>query len=174
MIVTDVLLPNSSAHDVCAQLKRHASTRNTPVIAYAGAYHSVPAERAPTETNPVLEHDCLQVAEGLMLVCLNCLIVRNVRIVIQRCEGIDQARKAIILANRIRVPIGANRCSQPQVRFDCPLILEINAQAVDGQRISRKFGKVLAVPVADVAPLPFAGVNSPLAKSVRFEKPTVP
>jgi DNA-binding response OmpR family regulator len=36
MIITDVLLPNGSAHDVCQQLQQHPSTRETPVIAYTG------------------------------------------------------------------------------------------------------------------------------------------
>jgi DNA-binding response OmpR family regulator len=36
VIVTDVLLPNGSAHDVCRQLQHHAAMRKTPVIAYTG------------------------------------------------------------------------------------------------------------------------------------------
>jgi len=36
VIITDVMLPNGSAHDVCQQLQQHVSTRETPVIAYTG------------------------------------------------------------------------------------------------------------------------------------------
>jgi DNA-binding response OmpR family regulator len=36
VIVTDVILPNGSAHAVCQQLQQHRSTRETPIIAYTG------------------------------------------------------------------------------------------------------------------------------------------
>jgi CheY-like chemotaxis protein len=36
VIVTDVMLPNGTARDVCEQLQQHPSTRDTPVIAYTG------------------------------------------------------------------------------------------------------------------------------------------
>src|SRR5580692_1361725 len=48
----------------------------------SGADDGVPAERTPADTEPGLESNFLQFAEGPMLVGLNCLIVRNCRIVI--------------------------------------------------------------------------------------------
>jgi CheY-like chemotaxis protein len=36
VIVTDAMLPNGTARDVCEQLQQQPSTRDTPVIAYTG------------------------------------------------------------------------------------------------------------------------------------------
>ncbi len=67
---------------------------------------------------------------------------------IQRCEGNDQAREAIRLANRIRVSVCANGCCQLQVRADFPFILEVDTHTVNGERVSWEVGKVLRVRVA--------------------------
>src|SRR5205085_7268612 len=112
--------------------------------ANTAANHGVlPAEWTPAKAEAGLKRNLLQILEGGVAVGLNHLVIRRGYIVAQAGELAHQVGEAIVLANRVGIAIGADGHGQLQVRSHAPFILEVNSQAVDGQRVARFGGEVL-------------------------------
>ncbi len=102
---------------------------------YTSANDCLFTEGAPCKTGAWLKYHLLHAAKDAALACRNHLVERNGGIMREILEGQSWYRNTIGLAYAAGIAIRTECQSQLQFLVNADLILEVQAKAVDGQRL---------------------------------------